>query len=162
MNRTSNKKKNLFGLIYRASNTDANYFSSIEDTISLPVDTGIADIAITGDLNINYRDFQIRRKIDTLCSQFSLFQTINQPTHYTKHSSSLIDVILVSNRDHLILSGVGDPFLNQLIRYRCPKFKILKFAKAKQKSFERPVWDNNNGDNDLLLEKKNLNLIGIL
>ena len=40
-------------------------------------------------------------------------QSIEQPTHYTVTSSSLIDILLVYNKDHLILSGVGDPFLNQ-------------------------------------------------
>ena len=80
------RKKTLFGLMYRAPNSDANYSSSIKGTISLAVDTSIADIIITGDLNFNYPDFQTQRKKDSLCSQFSLFQTVNQPTHNTEHS----------------------------------------------------------------------------
>ena len=52
---------------------------------------------------------QLTVKIRDLCEQFSLEQVINEPTHYTEHSSSLFDVILTSNKDHLILSGVGDP-----------------------------------------------------
>ena len=67
--------------------------------------------------------------------------------------SSLIDVVLVSNKDHLILSGFGDPFLNQQMRYHCPIFGILKFAKAKSKSFKRHIWDYNSGDYELLREK---------
>ena len=149
----NNNKRILFGLFYRAPNSDANYLSSIEDSISLAVDTGIADIIITGDFNFNYLDLQSRRKIDSLCTQFSLFQTINQPTHFTEYSSSLIDIILVSNKDNLILSGVGDPFLNQQMRYHCPIFGILKFSKPKSKSFSRHIWDYNNGDYNLLREK---------
>ena len=145
----NNNKRILFGLFYRAPNSDANYLSSIEDSIALAVDTGIADIIITGDFNFNYLDLQSRRKIDSLCTQFSLFQTINQPTHFTEYSSSLIDIILVSNN----LSGVGDPFLNQQMRYHCPIFGILKFSKPKSKSFSRHIWDYNNGDYNLLREK---------
>ena len=149
----NNNKRILFGLFYRAPNSDANYLISIEDSISLAVDTGIADIIITGVFNFNYLDLQSRRKIDSLCTQFSLFQTINQPTHFTEYSSSLIDIILVSNKDNLILSGVGDPFLNQQMRYHCPIFGILKFSKPKSKSFSRHIWDYNNGDYNLLREK---------
>ena len=149
----NNNKRIMFGLFYRAPNSDANYLSSIEDSIALAVDTGIADIIITGDFDFNYLDLQSRRKIDSLCTQFSLFQTINQPTHFTEYSSSLIDIILVSNKDILILSGVGDPFLNQQMRYHCPIFGILKFSKPKFKSFSRHIWDYNNGDYNLLREK---------
>ena len=76
-----------------------------------------------------------RRKIEALCTQIMLFQTITQPTHFTETSSSLIDVILVSNKDHLVISGVGDPVLHQELRYHCPVFGIRKFSKPKFKAF---------------------------
>ena len=71
---------------------------------------------------------QISRKIYSLCTQFSLFQFITQPTHFTENSSSLIDVILVTNKENLILSGVVDPFLNQELSYHSPVYGILKFS----------------------------------
>ena len=43
----------LFGLFYRPSSSDAEYFSSIEDSIFLAIDTGIKDVIITGDFNCN-------------------------------------------------------------------------------------------------------------
>ena len=98
-------------------------------------------------------NLQARRKIDSLFTQFSLQQSINQPTHYNEHSSSLIDLSLVNNKAHLIFSGVGDPFLNQELRYHCPVFGILKFVKPKSKVFERHTWSYNNGNYDLLREK---------
>ncbi|MCG8096458.1 MAG: endonuclease/exonuclease/phosphatase family protein, partial [Candidatus Thiodiazotropha endolucinida] len=149
----NNKKKILFGLFYRAPNSDANCYSNIEDSIALAIDTGIADIIITGDFNFNYLDLQTRRKIDSFCTRFSLHQTICQPTHYTEHSSSLIDIILASNKEHIILSGVGDPFLNQHLRYHCPIYGVLRFAKPKSKLFDRHIWDYKNGNYDLLREK---------
>ena len=93
-----------------APNANGQYFTNIEDSNSLAIDTGISNIIVTGDFNFNYLNAQARRKIDMLCTQFSLHQPIDQPTHYTEHSSSLIDIILVSNKENLMFSGVGDPF----------------------------------------------------
>ena len=64
---------------------------------------------------------QSARKITSLCEQLSLVQSIEEPTHFTE-TSSLIDLLLINNNEHLILSGVGGPFLQQDIRYHCPVF----------------------------------------
>ena len=49
----NNHKRILFGLFYRPPNSNANYYSNIEDSLSLAVDTGINDIIVTGDFNLN-------------------------------------------------------------------------------------------------------------
>ena len=94
-----------------------------------------------------------RRNIEALCTQFMLFQSITQPTHFTETSSSLIDVILVSNKEQLVFSGVGDPFPHQDVRFHCPVFGILKFFKPKRKAFKRQIWSYNNGNYYLLRNK---------
>ena len=50
----------------------------------------------------------------------------------------------------MILSGVGEPFLNQEVRYHCPVYGILKFSKPKQKTFTRHIWSYDNGNYNLL------------
>ena len=110
----------LFGLFYRPHGSSINYYSDIENSLNLAVDTDISSIIVTGDFNLNVLNQTTLRKIEHFCTQFSLHQSVNQPTHFTEHSSSLIDILLVSNKDNLILSGVGDPYLNQVIRYHCP------------------------------------------
>ena len=147
------RRRILFRLFYRAPNSDANYYNNIEDSVSLAVDTGIKDIVITGDFNLNHLNNTSRRKSDSLCMQFSLHQSISQPTHFTEHSSSLIDIILVSNKENLILSGVTDPFLNQDVRFHCPVYGVLKFSKPKSKTFVRHIWSYENGNYELLQEK---------
>ena len=57
------------------------------------------------------QNVQSAHKITSLCEQLSLVQSIEKPTHFTETSSSLIDLILVNNNEHLILSGVGDLLL---------------------------------------------------
>ena len=143
----------LFGLFYRPPSSDSVYFSTVEDSIHLAIDTGISDIIVTGDFNYNILNTQSSRKITSCCEQFSLTQMINEPTHYTETSSSLIDLVLVSNKAHVISSGVGDPFLCQEIRYHCPVFGILNFSKPKRKSFTRHIWRYDQGNYNLLREK---------
>ena len=93
------------------------------------------------------------RKIESLCIQFSLYQCIDKPTHFTENTSSSIDIVLVSNKGHLLLSDVGDPFLNQKLRYHCPVYGILKFSKPKFKTFLRHVWYYDRGNFDILRDK---------
>ena len=142
----------LFELFYRPPNSDLNYYSTMEDSIHLAVDTGINDIIITGDFNINMYNPQSARKINDFCNQFSLTQVVNEPTHFTEHSSTLIDLMLVSNPNHVILNGVGDPFLGQDLRYHCPIFGIFKFCKPIRRSFTRHIWRYEQGNYDLLKE----------
>lgn len=149
----NSRKHILFGLFYRPPNSDANYYSNIEDSLALAFDTGIADIIVTEEFNFNLLNPQMARKIDSFCTQFLLYQSVEQPTHFTENSYSLIDIILVSNKNNLILSGVGDPFIDQELRYHCPIFGIFKFSKPKFKSFLRHIWRYEYGDYNLLRQK---------
>ena len=148
-----NKESLLFGLFYRPPNSSADVYSNIEESIYLAVDTGTSDIIITGDFNFNVLNSQTKKKIDSLCTQFSLHQLLTDPSHFTEHSSSLLDLILVSNKEHLILHGVGDPFLDQQLHYHCPIYGFCKFSKPKAKAFTRHIWMYNNENFGLLREK---------
>ena len=132
----------MFHLDYSsARNSNSNYCSDIEDSIALAVDSpGISEIIITGDFNLNLLNPQTARKINSICTKFSFFKFITHPTHFTEHSSSLIDIFLINNKNHLIVSGVGDPFLNQEERYHCPINVVFKFSKHKFTSFTRHIW----------------------
>ena len=96
---------------------------------------------------------QTSKKVTDICEQFSLYQTITEPTHFTEKSSKLIDIILTSDKNNLIYSGVTDPFPNQETRYHCPVYGIFKFIKHKRKSFSRRIWRYEQGDYDSLRTK---------
>ena len=53
-----------------------------------------------------------------------------EPAHFTKNSSYLLNIILVTNKYHVTTSGAWDPFLDQSIRYHCPVFGIFKVRKS--------------------------------
>ena len=92
------------------------------------------------------------RKIRDFCDEFSLCQSIQEPTHFTASSSSLIDILLVKDVKHLIKSGVGEPFL-QNVRFHCPIYGIFNFSKPKKKSYMRHIWMYDRADFDLLRQK---------
>lgn len=58
----------LLGLFYRPPNSNVSYFNDIEESIALTLDTGISDVIVTGDFNLNLLNPQIKRKLDTLCT----------------------------------------------------------------------------------------------
>ena len=73
-------------------------------------------------------------------------QLITEPTNFAETSSTIIDLILVSNLRTVELSGVGEPFLMQDIRYHCPTYCVLKFKKHLAKAFSCKIWLFENGD----------------
>ena len=87
----------LIRTFYRPPNSDQTVLSNIENSIGLAIDTGISDIIIQGDFNLDLRKSATARKVDNKCLQYDLHQMINDPTHFTETSSSLIDIMLVSN-----------------------------------------------------------------
>ena len=92
------------------------------------------------------------RKINDICLQFNLEQLINEPTHYTESSSSIIDLFLSSKKkDTILLSGVGEPFLEQNIRYHCPIYCVFNFNKTVTASYERHIWLYDRGITKLCL-----------
>ena len=82
-----------------------------------------------------------------------MYQTITEPTHFTKHSSSLVDVVFISDNSNILYSGVAEPFLHQDIRYHCPIYGICKFSKNVRKSFTHCIWKYDEGNYDLLRTK---------
>ena len=143
-----NNKPILFGLFYRPPNSDAAAFSQIEDSINLAVNSGISDIIITGDFNLNTQAYSSCKKVESLCQQNNIQQLISEPTHFTEQSSSIIDLMFVNNKETVVAAGVGEPFLQQHIRFHCPVFGVFRYNKPKSKSFQRRIWRYDLADYD--------------
>lgn len=146
-------KKMLIGTFYRPPNSSPTILSDIESSIGLAIDTGIPDIVITGDFNFNVLNPASNAKITSICQQYNLHQLITEPTNFTEFSSTIIDLILVSNLHSIEMSGVGEPFLLQDTRYHCPVFSIFSFKKSLVKTFSREIWLYERGDYEQLRQK---------
>lgn len=143
----------LVGTFYRPPNSSPIILSDIDNSIGLAVDTGISDIVITGDFNFNMLNSVSKAKINDICQQYNLYQLITEPTNHTEFSSTVIDLILVSNLQSVEMSGVGEPFLLQDIRYHCPVYSIFRFKKSIIKTFTREIWQYDRGNYEQLRRK---------
>ena len=65
---------------------------------------------------------------------------MQEPTHFTEHSSSLIDLFLISNVSSCVLSKVLDPFLEQNIRFHFPIAASFNVVVPKARSFTRRIY----------------------
>ena len=128
------------GTFYRPPRSPVATFNAIEDSIGMAIDTNAYEILVTGDFNINMADDRNNTKIKNLCQEYNLSQLISDSTHFTEISQSTIDLILTNKSETILTSGVGEPFLDQNIRYHCPIFCVLDFNKQKTKSFKRHIW----------------------
>ena len=145
-----NSKSILLGVFYRPPNSNSKTLKDIENSIGLASDSGLEHIIVTGDFNCNMLSELQKRKIDPICTQNNLTNIINEPTHFTENSSTLLDLFLVSKPDSVMASGVGESFLDQNIRYHCPIYSLFNFTKHKPKSFVRQIWKYNEADYNLL------------
>ncbi|XP_053393699.1 uncharacterized protein LOC128555435 [Mercenaria mercenaria] len=89
-------------------------------------------------------------KTASLCQENNFTQLIQEPTHFTENSSSILDLFFVSNPRSVVASGVSDHFLEQELRYHCPTYCILKFCKPKPITFTRLIWMYDQCNFDLL------------
>ncbi|MEW8547098.1 MAG: endonuclease/exonuclease/phosphatase family protein, partial [Candidatus Thiodiazotropha sp.] len=125
---TVKNKKVLIGGFYRPPSSNLDYFILILESFDRAYNTNITDIIITGDFNYNMLTND-GNKIKDMTLQFNLKQLIQEATHFTEHSASLIDLILVSNESNILKSGVADPFIPDQLRYHCPTIVLLKFVR---------------------------------
>ena len=100
------------------------------------MDNDVSDVIITGDFNLSFLDSASRNKLLSVVNQYSLCQIIDEPTHFTETSSSITDLFFTRNQN-VIVSGVGDAFLDQNIRYHCPDFAVFKFDKPKHHCYKK-------------------------
>ncbi|MEW8544911.1 MAG: reverse transcriptase family protein [Candidatus Thiodiazotropha sp.] len=133
-------RKILVGGFYRPPNSNIAYFDRIKESIDRAYNTGLIDIYILGDFNSNMY-IANNNKMRDLIQEFNLKQLINEPTHFTEHSSSLIDLILVRNENNVLMSEVADTFIPNQIRYHCPTILLLKFLRPIYKTFKRRIWN---------------------
>ena len=132
--------------IYRPPDASPNYWNLISESIDRAKTTNISGIIILGDLNNDMLVPSRCKKLRDVMLDYGLSQLINEPTHYTEISSTLIDVILTTNVNSILLSEVCDPFIPDRIRYHCPVAVIFAFLKPKSQNYKRRIWKYDEAD----------------
>ena len=118
--------------VYRPPNTGNAYWDLIENTLDNLSNSGVADIVVVGDFNSNMRTLSSSAKMINLISSYNFQQVIDEPTYYTEHSSSVIDLVLVSEHENV---DVTSRFIPNLVRYHCPSVLYLKYRKPVNKTY---------------------------
>ena len=138
------RKKLLVGGFYRPPNSNNNHWNLMEHSFDQAFNQTVADILIAGDFNINQT--MPSNKLSNLIKSYNAHQLINNPTHFTENSNSIIDVFIVKHAHNVISSFVSDPITTALTRYHCPIACVLKFTKPKTSNYKRHVWLYDRGD----------------
>ena len=60
------------------------------------------DIVILGDFNCNMHNNNLPNRMQNLILSYGLCQLIDEPTHFTENSSSLIDFAIVNNPSNVL------------------------------------------------------------
>ena len=142
-----NKTKTfLFSTFYRPPNSTADVLTNFESSIGLAIDENTDDLIITGDFNLDMLKSTTFNKINNINQQYALSQMIKEPTHFTEHSSSLIDIFLVKHPTCVTYCGVAEPFLEQNIRYHCPIVIVFNYSKPSLPTFKRKIWKFHQGN----------------
>ena len=97
---TMSGKRLCLGTLYRAPNSNFNQsFECLENMISTFL-TEYDIILFGGDLNVDFLSENLNCiHLTNLLNKYGLNQLISQPTRITEHSSTLIDLIITSNKD---------------------------------------------------------------
>ncbi len=138
-------RKLLLGGIYRPPHSNNTEWNLLEESIDRAFNQRVDNILVTGDFNIDILK-GTPNKINRLTTSYSAEQLITTATHFTEHSSSLIDLMIVKHTNHVLTSFVADPFIPDLIRFHCPIVTVLKFNKPKITAFKRHIWLYDKGD----------------
>ena len=59
---------------------------------------------------------------------------MNQPTLL------IVALFITANKGNVLLSGVGDPFFGQKVRYHCPIYCVLNFYKVQTPIYTRKFY----------------------
>jgi len=112
---------------YRPPNSNNDYWSLLEESIDRAYSIHSNNIIVTGDFNINILHSH-QNKMSLLISSFNSVQLITEPTHYTEHSSSWIDIAFTNRPELVVASVTSDPFIPALIHFHCPIVIVIKFT----------------------------------
>lgn len=136
---TVQKTKILFGLFYRPLDSSDHVWDHISQSVENAINTGIEKIVVLGDFNNNLLS-PGTSKLKNIISQNGLYQVVSDHTFFCETNPSLLDPLIVNNKDFLMYHEVGENILEATVRYHCPIHGILNVKKPKNKIFKRRVW----------------------
>ena len=97
---------------YRPPNSSPDVFKSLHSVLSSLRRQNFSNLVLCGDFNIDLRYSRPNDSLSLLQLDFQLTQVINEPTRVSPSSSSMIDLIFLSNPTTLVSCGTEAPLAN--------------------------------------------------
>ena len=145
-----NTKSLFVGVTYRKPSQHNSFFDILEGEIERVMSIS-NNVILLGDFNCNMlTENVLSRKLNELCISLQMRQIIEQPTRTNPYSSTLIDLILTSNTEVIVQSGVQPiGFSDHSLVYLVMKgnCRLLKPKISKIRSFR--AFDADNFKKDL-------------
>ena len=135
------------------------FFSNFETSLEIAKQADFDAIVLLGDFNdqcnvwhLPHLNSEVGNKLLDTLIQNNLYQIITEPTRYSDHSASLLDLI-ITDSPHMFLSfGISPPLANL---DHCTIYCTLNIKLHRIKAFTRTVWDYNSADKGTLNEAMN-------
>ena len=93
-------------------NSSPDVLESVHSVLSSLRRQNFSNLVLCGDFNIDPRYSRPNDSLSLLQSDFQLTQVINEPTRVSPSSSSMIDIIFLSNPTTLVSCGTEAPLAN--------------------------------------------------
>ena len=148
---TINQTKLAVGVIYKPPKIPYGTFAMLHEALAY-ITTKYIHIIILGDMNINYLipdSLPLNFFQTNITEPFSLTQIIEDPTRITLTSSTLLDLILVSNYSNVKTSGVVDVpgisdhcLVYMAYAIKKPKFKKKTVTRRDFRNFSEDAFKN--------------------
>ena len=98
---------------YRPGDISIDSFISDLELGFTDMDSTNSEMVLLGDFNIDYsKKNHLRRSFDDFALRYGLNQLVSKPTRVTENSSTIIDLILVSNMHRIVQCDVLDSSLS--------------------------------------------------
>ena len=107
------------------------------------------DLLLLGDFNENLQDPAKSKNIRNIMNSFGLTQIIDSPTRITQYSSTLIDLILISDSLRCTDKGTIEPFCSD---HHAIYFST-NFLTTKQHCYQRKIWKYDDANFDEYRQK---------
>ena len=147
-----------FAVLYRSPSQSQDEFKTFSDNFEMTLDILAQKIPFLmtaiGGFNVNFNWYSQDKtsfegkSIESINSQFGLYQLVNEPTHLLENSSSCIDLIFTSQPNLVVELGVH-PSLHPNCGHQTvfPKFNLMI---SYPPPYSRDVWHYREVNTDLI------------
>jgi hypothetical protein len=150
-------KKVIIGIGYRPPKQNSEEVDVFMDQFKISLDKimgiGSESVIIMGDFNDtclqwddSHDQSDLKKDFHDMINLADMVQLVNEPTHITDHSKSLIDLIITDSPGYVSAIDLLPPLGSKHVTL----YLEFKIKYSRDKNFKRHVWDYTKGDYDKL------------